>query len=351
LQTIAAVIDYGGATGGSFIPALGALGRAATRRGDRFVVVATDVPGATWPAELRAGGVAVHLVRGAREMLRVLEEVGPTIVHAHFTRYDLPVLGIAGARFFWHLHSHRENASAAARVRAWLKYRVFGRAVTALVAVSHEIAREVVAWSGEPERVAVIHNGIDLDRFRPPSPAERLAARTAFGIGPDERVVLFFERVAYKGGVTVRTALASLAGVRALVTGGPPAARAAFETLPGAIVLERAADARELYWAANALAFASDREAFGYVLAEALACGLPIAASDIPIVTEICGDVPSVVRFPVGDAAALAVALAEAMAHTGHREARERALAAFDVEDWAKNIYRLYDGRSGTGST
>jgi glycosyltransferase involved in cell wall biosynthesis len=350
LRTFAHVIDYGGTTGGSFIPALARLGTLAAERGDRLVVVATDVAGATWPTDLRRAGIQLELVRSAPEALRKLSALAPAIVHSHFTRYDLPILGVTGAKLFWHVHSHREDLSVAARIRAWLKYRVLGRAVTAFVAVSREIGDEIVAWSGPAARVEVILNGIDVDRFRPPSQAERRSARHALGIAPDDRVALFFERVAYKGGATVRAALGGLApGTRLLVAGGPPAARAAFEALPGAIVMERAADARALYWAADALAFASDREAFGYVLVEALACGLPIAASDIPIVTEICAGVPSVVRFPVGNAAALARALENAMERDGRGLGRSRAIECFDVTVWAERMLRLYDGRSDAG--
>ncbi len=337
------VVDYGGTTGGSFIPALATLARAAAERRRPFSVVATQVPGALWPDELRAAGVDLHLVRDESGAVAALRALRPGYVHAHFTRYDLAALRVPGASVFWHVHSHREDLSVAARARAWLKYRALGRGVTALVAVSQEIACEAVAWSGPAERVRVIPNGIDVERFRPPGSAERAAARAALGLADGERAVLFFERVAYKGGATVRAAAARLPGVRLVVAGGPPAARAPFAELPGAIVLERAADARALYWAADALAFASDREAFGYVLVEAMACGLPVAASDIPIVREICGDLESVRRFPTGDAAGLATALEAALDSTERRPARERVAAHFDVRTWAEAMLRLYE--------
>ncbi len=341
------VIDYGGTTGGSFIPALATLGRAAAARGFSLSVIATDVPGATWPDELRAGGVDVHLVHGPGELARTLRALRPDFVHAHFTRYDLPALRAAGAaRVFWHVHSHREDGSAAARARAWLKYRVLGRRVRAFVAVSQEIAKEIVAWSGPAERVRVVANGIDVAHFRPPNAAERSAARAALGIEQADRIVLFFERVAYKGGATVRAALERLPEVRLLVAGGSAAARAAFAGLPRVLVVERAADARALYWAADALAFASDREAFGYVLVEALACGLPVAASDIPIVDEICDGLASVVRFPAGDAAALARALEAALQVNDTDAGQVRVSERFNVTGWAEGMLSLYGATS-----
>lgn len=344
MSRIVQVIDYGGTTGGSFIPALGTLAGAAARRGHEFSIVATAVPGATWPQDLRGSGVGLQLIEGPGELAGALAALRPDFVHAHFTRYDLPALRAAhGAKVFWHVHSHREDSSAAARARAWIKYRALGRGVTALVAVSHEIAREIVAWSGPAGHVRVVPNGIDVERFRPPLPAERSAARAALGIGPADRVVLFFERVAYKGGATVRAALDLRPGTRLLVAGGSPGARAAFAALPGAIVRDRVADARALYWAADALAFASDREAFGYVLVEAMACGLPIAASDIPIVDELCEGVESVVRFPAGDAAGLARALETAIHLEDTGAGRARVTERFNVAGWAEAMLRLYE--------
>lgn len=338
------VVDYGGTTGGSFIPALASLATAAQRRGRPLSIVATDVPGASWPSELRAAGVDLHLVRDAPGAMAALRALRPAYVHAHFTRYDIPALRAAGgARVYWHVHSHREDTSVAARARAWLKYRAIGRSVTALVAVSHDIAREIVAWSGPADRVRVVPNGIDVAHFRPPAPSERRAARQALGIAPGDRVVLFFDRVAYKGGATLRAAAAALPGVRILVAGGSAEDRTAFAALPGAIVLERAADARALYWAADALAFASEREAFGYVLAEAMACGLPVAAGAIAIVDEICGDAPSVCRFPVRDPAGLAQALERALDATSPGAARARVAERFNIDGWIEAMLGLYE--------
>lgn len=49
-------------------------------------------------------------------------------------------------------------------------------------------------------------------------------------------------------------------------------------------------DLAALYWGATCLFWPSTTEGFGLPLAEALACGCPIVASDIPINREICGD-------------------------------------------------------------
>jgi uncharacterized protein (DUF1810 family) len=207
-RTICHVFDFGAATGASFVPLVAALSREVTSRGDRFVAFGTEVPGATWPADLRLAGAELHLVRSDAEVVEGLRAARPDIVHTHFTRYDLPALrGAPHARIFWHVHSHREDLSAKARIRAFLKYRILGRRVEAVIAISEVIREECIAWFTPADRLRLVYNAIDPEHFHPATPQERAAARGQFGIVEGDRVVLFFERRPYKGGATLREAL------------------------------------------------------------------------------------------------------------------------------------------------
>lgn len=343
MSTVCQLIDFGGRTGGSFMPAIESLARALTRRGHRCVVVASEVANATWPRDLLRSGAELHLVKGAAEASAQARAARPDIVHAHFTRFDIPALSCNGAaHIFWHMHSHRERSSALLKAKALLKYRAIGARVEAFVTVSEAMRRECIEWYAPEDRVRVIHNGINCAQFRPPDTSERAAARAAFGIAPGDRVALFFDRVPYKGGAVVREALRKMPGVRVLVTGGSTADQEMFKQLPGAIVLERVPDARLLYWAADALAFASDREAFGFVLVEALACGLPIAASDIPVVHELCAGAQDVYPFAARDPAALAQALDRALTCMRSRSGREVARERFTLARWTRDMLCLY---------
>lgn len=341
-ETICQVVDYGGTTGGSFISAMQSLARAVVRRGDRFVVVARDIPGSSWGGDLREAGAEVYFVRTGAEAVRVLQRIRPSIVHSHHNGFDLATLKTpANARIIWHARSHRQDVSLLARAKAVLKYRVFGRRVEKLITVSESLARECIAFSAPAHWVRAVKNGIDTERSRPPTPAERKAARDAFGIGAADRVVLFFERHPYKGGATLKLALEKLEDVRLLVVGGTKADRALFGGPPRVISLDRVLEAREAYWAADVLAFASENEAFGFVLAEALACGLPVAATDIPVVREICGRTFQAVLFPVRDGNAMAAALREAIGRSG-LSGRDRIVERFSLERWTADILELY---------
>lgn len=344
-RTICHVIDYGAPTGGSFIPALASLSRALAARGDRLVVFATEVPGAIWPSELTAAGAEVRLVQKERDVTEGLRMLRPHVIHSHFNRFDLQVAFTGHrARVFWHVHSHRERFSAPARALAFAKYRLIGGTrVEAVITVSRAMREECIAWFAPRDRVRVIYNGVDVDRLRPPSAQERRDARDAFGIAPDDRVVLFFERVAYKGGAVVKRAIDALPEYRLLVAGGTPQDRERFGAAPKVIAIDRAADVRPLYWAADALAFASDREAFGLVVVEALACGLPIAATDIPVMHEICDGLESVALFQVGDAQDLANAIERAVASKNVEQGRSLVIDRFSLERWTEDTLRLYD--------
>ncbi len=338
------VIDYRAPTGGSFIPALTHLSRAIAGHGDRFAVLASDIPGASWPSELAAAGAEVQLVRNGRDVAESLRRLRPHVVHSHFNRFDIEAaLADHHARVFWHVHSHRERFSAVARARAFAKYGVVGRArVEAVITVSQAMQTECIQWFAPRDRVRVLYNGIDIEHFRPPTRQERDDARAALGIAPGEPVVLFFERVAYKGGAVVKRALQQLSGYRLIVVGGTREDRERFGDPPRVIAVERAADARRLYWAADVLAFASEREAFGLVLVEALACGIPIAASDIPVVHEICDGVENVRLFEVGNAQGLATAIEGALRYSSTSQGRVRALDRFSLDRWTGDMLELY---------
>ena len=100
-------------------------------------------------------------------------------------------------------------------------------------------------------------------------------------------------------------------------------------------------DLAAIYTGAHALTFPSDDEGFGLPPVEALACGTPVAACDVPALREVLGD--RVTFVPQGDLVAL-IAAAEA--------ARRPAPPppAWTWEDAAKatwNVYELAAGARG----
>lgn len=145
-----------------------------------------------------------------------------------------------------------------------------------------------------------------------------------------------------KGFDVLVDAVALLPGVRLVHAGpdghGAEGLRARAAALGGrAALLGRVGDAElaGLYAGAGALAFPSRAEGFGLPVLEALGAGVPVVASDLPVLREVAGGCALLVT--VDDAGALAAGLAGALAggpqvservEQGRRRAAARTWAA-----------------------
>lgn len=109
-------------------------------------------------------------------------------------------------------------------------------ALRAVICNSEMVRDEIHARFGVPmDRLHLVRNGVDLDRFRPPTLAERAAARESFGLEPDRTVVAFVgSGFARKGlAAAIRALAAMTAGQRASRLAAAPGA--AGESLCGGI--------------------------------------------------------------------------------------------------------------------
>ena len=214
------------------------------------------------------------------------------------------------------------------------------RLVVNLVTDENRLLRESYPRLAIP--TVVIGNGVDTERFRPPTPVEREAARAALGLGADERVVLFIgNEFGRKGLPLLVDAVTRLEpDVVLLVVGGTADLVAAEAGREPAVRLGSRlrfvgahSDPRPWLHAADVLAMPSAYESYGLVVLEALACGVPVVAT-------ATGCVPDVVTDGVNGAvvAATAEALAQGLARVLASEpgpVREAARAAAEQHSWA----------------
>jgi glycosyltransferase involved in cell wall biosynthesis len=91
-----------------------------------------------------------------------------------------------------------------------------------------------------------------------------------------------------------------------------------------------ATELASLYRRAACLVFPSLYEGFGLPPLEAMACGCPVAASNVAAIPEVCGD--AAVLFDPNDPEAIAAAVLEADARSD--ELREKGLARADGFTW-----------------
>ena len=170
------------------------------------------------------------------------------------------------------------------------------RAVVCLT--DEEVATMARTFGRVHPRVVVIPNGVDLERFRVPTAAERGRARERLRLDPEDRVALFvgheFER---KGLPQVLAALVHATTVLLLVVGGTRAmverAQQEAERLGVAdrvLLLGQQSDLSPYLAAADLFVLPSSYESSGLVFLEALASGVPVVATRVGIAPEVIED-------------------------------------------------------------
>jgi phosphatidylinositol alpha-1,6-mannosyltransferase len=167
------------------------------------------------------------------------------------------------------------------------------RGARLVVAAGRYPAAEAERAAGCPLPVAVVPPGVDVERFRPPTPAQRLAARARFGLDPADLVCVSISRLVPRKGMDVLIRASarlrpSFPGLRVLIAGkgrdrerlgrlvagsGAPVEFLGFVDDDTKVSLLAAADVFAMLcrnrWGGL------EQEGFGIVFAEAAACGVP----------------------------------------------------------------------------
>jgi glycosyltransferase involved in cell wall biosynthesis len=342
-------------------------------------------------ADLGRGGAALGLLRGGlrpQEVAHAVEAGGARVVHAHNLH---PALGwralaaarAAGARVVLHLHQYRlvcaigvcftrgaectrchardtlpglrlncrgsvpEAAAYAASLALWQRRLV--EQADAFV-VPSAFARERLRALGAPlpwDRVHVIA-----------PPVRSLAAPTPRVDAPAQGAyALVVSRLAPEKGVDVAIDACRLAGMPLVIAGDGPqraqlqarasgGASGGWRSGGGAVTFAGRVDDAELArlraGASIALVPSRAAETFGLAAAEAMAAGLPVAASRVGALPELL-DEPALVA--PGDAHELAGAI-DRLADDGAagEQNRERVRELCSPEAVAAGLARLYDG-------
>jgi glycosyltransferase involved in cell wall biosynthesis len=177
--------------------------------------------------------------------------------------------------------------------------RFRGRVHQTIVTLTDGGKADLVRVYGRVEPpVVVIPNGVDTDRFRPPAEGDRARLRREYELDDEHRVALFVGHdLPGKG---IRYAVAALTHaptVMLLVVGGVAAtvdsARALAESLG---VSERVLfvgprqDVERFFALADMFVFPSGYEAYGLVVLEALASGLPVIATRVGCAPDVVVD-------------------------------------------------------------
>lgn len=228
-------------------------------------------------------------------------------------------------------------------------------ALRCVVCNSAMVRDEIVRHYGvAPDKLLVIRNGIDLQRFRPPTPQERAAARARFGWPEGRTVFLFvgsgFERKGVAGALRAFAA-AGLRERALLVVVGHDKRRARYERLAQALGVQDAVrftgaqqEVRPYLHGADAFVLPTLYDPQSNAVLEAMACGLPAITTSHCGVAELLSPASGHVVDPF-DVAALAAAM-EDLTRTGHARAlgaaARQAVEPYSLERMTDEYLALY---------
>lgn len=224
---------------------------------------------------------------------------------------------------------------------------------TVLVAVSEYGKGQLVAAGlGDSRDVEVVPNPIDPDDLRHPAPRaySSEAVPTVGYLGAPAR---------YKGFHLLPEVIGRMRGERLhwVVFSGPrtslPEVWAALESLESDyLTLEaKVVDVKSAYARCDIVYCPSLEETFGRVVAEAMANGIPVVASDLPTLSELLGNGAAGILVPPGDTAAAAEAIRTLAADPALRAELGRAgrhlASRYEPHRIAQRMGDLYGLRKG----
>ncbi|MCP5264938.1 MAG: glycosyltransferase [Burkholderiaceae bacterium] len=280
------------------------------------------------------------MAAGAMPVVRRLaRSFRPDLIDAHFLYPDGYAASLVAARLGLPLvvtlrGSKDQNLLGTDRER-FLR-RAIG-AASRVVTVSDALRRDVAMplLGGSDARIAVVPNGVDIDRFRP---VDRGEARQRLGLPTGAPVLIGVGNlVTGKGFQRVIPMLPALRrqhpGLRYLIVGGgathgdmaePLAALARAHGVADCVTLCGAQPQESLKWyygAADLFVLATEREGWANVFLEAMACGIPVVTTDVGGNREVVADPAVGTVVPYWDASAFQVAITQALARRWDRDA------------------------------
>ena len=258
----------------------------------------------------------------SRDVSMVADPVSADVVHAHTWYTHLAGLLVRhayGIPLVLTVHSleplrpwKREQLGGGYDVSSWVE-RTALESADAVVAVSRETRDDVLRlFDVPPERVHVIHNGIDADFYRPNASTDALERH---GVDPSVPYVLFVGRITRQKGIIhlVRAIRHLDPGIGVVLCAGQPDTPEIAAEMEAGVAAARAdrpnvvwigemvsrEEVRQLYSHAAVFCCPSVYEPFGIINLEAAACETPVVASAVGGIPEVVVDGETGLLVPV----------------------------------------------------
>jgi alpha-maltose-1-phosphate synthase len=258
----------------------------------------------------------------SRDIGMVADPVDADVVHVHtwYTHLAGLLVRLAyGLPLVLTVHSleplrpwKREQLGGGYDVSSWIE-RTAIESADAVVAVSRETRADVLRhFSIPPERIHVIHNGIDADFYRPDAGTGALERH---GIDPSVPYALFVGRITRQKGIVhlVRAIRHLDPGIGVVLCAGQPDTPEIAAEMEAGVAAAQAdrphvtwigemlsrEEVRQLYSNAAVFCCPSVYEPFGIINLEAAACETPVVASAVGGIPEVVVDGETGLLVPV----------------------------------------------------
>ncbi|MFI9237582.1 glycosyltransferase [Streptomyces sp. NPDC053079] len=347
-----------------------------TRRDDDSLPDRVPLPAGAVVEHVRAGPAKVlpkdallaHMPRFADHLGRAWRRERPDVAHAHFWMSGMAALrgadglGLPVVQTYHALGTvkrrHQGAADTSPPERLGVEREIGASCARVLATCSDEV-RELAAMGVPPGRCTVVPCGVDTERF---------TARGRIALNPGRRArhrLLAVGRLVPRKGVDLALqALRRIPDAELVVAGGPPADGLAKDpeamrllslarrlrvadrlVLLGCVPHE---DMPALLRSADMVLCTPVYEPFGIVPLEAMACGIPVVATDVGGHRDTVADGESGLLVPPGLPGPLAEAVRALLESPGRlrsygRAGRARALARYTWDRVADGVEDVYD--------
>ncbi len=316
-----------------------------------------------WRSRLAEAWSVVPLTWTALRLASLCRRNGIQVIHTSDKKRSLLLMlllhRLTGLPYLYHIHNNYIDYPANREALAH---------ASLIIANSGEMRRDFIQWLGPTmERIRVVYNGMDAERFRPGLPT---TLRQEIGAAPDDVLIGISSRLAPdKGQETFLRAAARVAvqepRTRFVIIGDDAIFSDNADYVP---LLKRLAAVPELTGRVHFLGFRSDmhniypgldilvnaawREAFGLVVVEAMASGKVVIGTQAGGIPEIITHGQDGFLFPVRDEQKLAELLLDVVRAPERRArigiaARQTVLERFTIQRQVHDHEALYEELAG----
>ncbi len=347
-----------------------AICQALAARGSHSVLVfASELPTAI-EKRFTEGGVSIATINYSKgpahyykELKRVIEKNSIECVHIIFFDYFRAIGWLSRFGGVRSVVYEMQNggvfkATSWKRKLVHARNRIMTAPFARIIAISEFIKGQLVEGGVPEEKITVRHLGIDVDRFKPDA-SERAKLTEKFSIGPDE---IILSTVSYLRPIKSPEIIVEAIGVLAkrnvrvrLFVAGDGEMLEELKQLGSQLgVAERihwlglVPDPLSLLQASDLFLLATVGEAFGLVLAESMACGVPVVGSRAGAIPEVVRDGETGLLVNPRDPAALADGIEKLGRDKSLRQrmsvaAIDRVHANFTMDKTVRETLRVYE--------